>query len=269
MSLAAQLPWLAAAVFLVGTPHGALDGRLARPLLEPVLQRHWLPIFLLLYLTAAIAALGLWLVAPAFALTAFLLLAAIHFGSHDSPSRRSLAIAARGALPPVVAAAAHPQALATIFGWLAGEDGAALVPWLAGPGLILWLCAAAATLAVEAAWRARAEFILLTAMFAIVPPLLAFAAYFALVHTPRALAASKRAGERWTELLLAALPFTLAALGFAAVGYALLRTELAVEPAVVRTTFWWLSALTVPHMLLGALSARRFSPAATGRATAS
>lgn len=69
------------------------------------------------------------------------------------------------------------------------------------------------------------------------PPLLAFAAYFALVHTPRALAASRRPGESWTELLLAALPFTLGALGLAAIGYALLRTELAAEPAAVRTVF--------------------------------
>lgn len=254
MSFADQLPWLALAVFVVGTPHGALDGRLGRTLLRPRIGDWWLPAFLLAYLACAGAALTLWLASPALALGTFLVLAAIHFGSHDSPSRHPLAIAARGFLPPVIAAAAHPGELGTIFGWLAGSGGAGLMPWLAGPGLMLWLGAATVTLALEQGWRARAELLVLTALFAFAPPLMAFAAYFALVHTPRAMAGSRRAGERWASLLASALPFTLGALLLAAAGYALARTTLAPEPAFVRTVFWWLGALTVPHMLLGALS---------------
>jgi Brp/Blh family beta-carotene 15,15'-monooxygenase len=257
VSLAAQLPLLGIAVFVAGTPHGALDHRVARGLLEPALGRGWLGAFLLLYLAAAGAMLLCWLAAPSAALVGFLILATVHFGSHDSPSGAPLAVAARGAIPPVVAAAVHREELTTIFGWLAGDQGAALVPWLAGPGLALWLCAAVATLALERRTASRLELIGVTALFLFLPPLLAFAAYCALLHSPRALWSSLLPGETLAQLLKAALPFSFAAVALAALGYGLLRQELAADAAFVRTVFWWLAALTVPHMGLHLLSSRR------------
>nr|WP_294168127.1 Brp/Blh family beta-carotene 15,15'-dioxygenase [uncultured Sphingomonas sp.] len=266
MSLAAQLPVLGLAVFVAGTPHGALDHRAARSLLEPALGRGWMSAFVLLYLGAAGAMLLWWLAAPGAALAAFLILATVHFGSHDSPSGAPLAVVARGAVPPVVAAAAHRDGLATIFGWIAGEQGAALVPWLAGPGLALWLCAAVGTLALERSAGSRLELIGVTAAFLFLPPLLAFAAYFALLHSPRALRTSLLPGETAGAMLRSALPWSLAAVGLAALGYLLLRDQLPADQAFVRTVFWWLAALTVPHMGLHLLS-RRNSPIAIARSS--
>ena len=260
MTLASQLPLLLAAVFLVGTPHGALDGRLARPLLAARVGHWWLPLFVAGYLAVAAMVVAAWMMAPAFALLAFLALAAVHFGSHDAPSGRAVAIAARGALPIVVPAAAHPQALVTLFSWVAGDGGAALVSLLGGWGLLAWSVAAIATLALEPQWRSRAELVGLAGAVAILPPLVAFSLYFALVHTPRALRTSKRADESWAQLLAAAAPFSLAAITLAAAGYALLRHQLPPEPALVRTTFWWLGALTVPHFLLGLISSQALRP---------
>ncbi len=266
MSISAQLPLLVGAVFLVGTPHGALDGRVAEPLLRLQFGQRWLTAFVLLYLAGAGSALVLWLLAPGVSLAAFLLLAALHFGSHDSPTGHPVPVLARGAIPPVLAAAGHREELITIFGWIGGGGGAALVPWLAGPGLLLWLCAALATLIIEQRWSARLELLVAAALFVLLPPLTAFAIYFALVHTPRALAESRRPGESLSALLMAALPFSVAALALAAAGYLLLREQLAAEPALVRTIFWWLGALTVPHLLLGLLS-RRSSPTAGARSS--
>jgi beta-carotene 15,15'-dioxygenase len=254
MTLAAQLPVLAAAVFLIGTPHGALDVRVGRSVLQPTLERAWLPAFLLLYLAVAGAILLWWLAAPGAALAAFLLLAAVHFGSQDSLSGAPAAVFARGAIPPVIAAAAHRDELGTIFGWLAGNGGAALVPWLAGPGLLVWLCAAILTLALEPQARRRLELVGTAALFVVLPPLLAFAAYFALVHTPRALRSSLLPGESVAGMLRAALPCSLAALALAGAGYLVLRGQVPGEVAVVRTVFWWLAALTVPHMGLHLLA---------------
>lgn len=55
MTLAQQLPLLVAAVFVVGTPHGALDGRIGRALLEPRLGAAWLGWFVGAYLLLAAA----------------------------------------------------------------------------------------------------------------------------------------------------------------------------------------------------------------------
>ncbi|MCW3797101.1 Brp/Blh family beta-carotene 15,15'-dioxygenase [Sphingomonas sp. BN140010] len=264
MSLAAQLPWLAVAVFLIGTPHGALDHRLGRQLLAPGYGRWWGAVFVLLYLAVSAAALGVWLATPVLALALFLGIAAVHFGEHDSPSGHPLAIAVRGLAGPVVAAAAHPGELKLVFEWIAGEGGTALVPWLGGPGLLAWLCGAAAVLVLEPRPAERLELVAVTALFAFAPPLLAFAAYFALLHTPRALKGSKRPGESWSALLRSAAPLSGAAVLLGIVGFLLWRDQMAAEAALVRTTFWWLGALTVPHMGL-ALLAKRTSPTAAAR----
>jgi Brp/Blh family beta-carotene 15,15'-monooxygenase len=164
----------------------------------------------------------------------------------------------------VIAAAAHPAEMKLLFGWIAGEGGAALVPWLAGPALLPWLCGAVAVLALEPRTTERLELVAVTALFALTPPLIAFAVYFALIHTPRALRDARRPGESWPALLRSAAPLSIAAILLAAAGYLALRSGVPVEPAAVRTTFWWLGALTVPHMGL-ALLVRRTSPTAAAR----
>src|SRR5687768_11685814 len=116
MTSGAELALLAAAVFLVGMPHGALDAREARDLLRPSLGRHWAAPFLFSYLVLAGITLLLWLTVPLAALTLFLLLATLHFGSHDSASGHPLPLLVRGALPMVIASAAHPGETTAIFG---------------------------------------------------------------------------------------------------------------------------------------------------------
>jgi Brp/Blh family beta-carotene 15,15'-monooxygenase len=243
-----ELALLAVAVFLVGTPHGALDARLAREFLPPLFGRHWLKSFICAYLVLAGSVLALWFAAPVAAIGLFLLLSVVHFGEHDSPSGRWPHVVTRGALPPVLAAAFHPDATATIFELLAGPGGGTLAGLLGGPVLIIWLAGAALTLVEEK--KQKAELVLLAALFAIAPPLIAFSLYFALIHTPRALAGSRRPGERWRDLLRAAMPWSLAALALAFALWAWFAPQVGEAPAFLRTTFWWLSALTVPHMLL-------------------
>jgi Brp/Blh family beta-carotene 15,15'-monooxygenase len=243
----AELALLAAAVFLIGTPHGALDARVARDWLRPSLGDRWAVPFVAGYLALAGATLALWLAAPAVALGLFLLLAAVHFGQHDSLSGRWLPVLVRGTLPPVIAAAAHPAAIISIFTLLGGSGGASLAAFAGGPLLLLWIAGAAVTLLTEGR---RSELVALAALFLFAPPLIAFSLYFALVHTPRAMSASRRPGERWPELLRAALPWSLAAVALAVLLWTFLLPQLGTGPALVRTVFWWLSALTVPHLAL-------------------
>jgi Brp/Blh family beta-carotene 15,15'-monooxygenase len=257
-----QLFLLTLAVFLLGTPHGALDAREARDWLRPRLGNGWALRFVAGYLALAGLTLGLWLLEPVAALAAFLALAAVHFGEHDSRSGAWLPVLVRGALPPVVAAAAHPGEIAAIFALLAGGEGPVLAALLGGPLLVLWLAGAAAVLVLEPATPARAELLLLAALFALAPPLVAFACYFGLLHSPRALLASRRPGERWPALLRDALPWSLAAVCLAVPLWATFLPRLGSGDALVRTIFWWLSALTVPHMALHLMIRRRHPTAA-------
>jgi Brp/Blh family beta-carotene 15,15'-monooxygenase len=258
---APELALLGVAVFVLGTPHGALDARLARDWLCPFLGRQWALTFVAAYLALAGLTLALWFIIPALALAAFLLFAAIHFGHHDSPSGRWVPVLVRGSLAPVLASAAHANELGAIFTLLAGESGKPMVASLGGPLLLLWLAGAAWTLATEGR---RTELLALAALFVVAPPLIAFSLYFALVHSPRALASSRRPGERWGDLIRAALPWSLAAVALALALWAWFAPLLGEGPAFIRTTFWWLSALTVPHMALH-LTAPRSSPTAAAR----
>jgi Brp/Blh family beta-carotene 15,15'-monooxygenase len=241
-----ELALLAVAVF-VGTPHGALDARVARAWLRPTLGAQWAVPFIAGYLGLAGLMLALWVAVPVLALALFLLLAAVHFGHHDSPGGKVGSVMVRGSLPPVLAAASHPGTMADLFVLIAGEEGRLLAALAGGPLLLLWLAGAAITLVTEGR---RSELLALAALFLLAPPLVAFSLYFALVHTPRALSASRRPGERLRDLLRAALPWSLAALVLAALLWAWLAPQLGPGPAFIRTAFWWLSALTVPHMAL-------------------
>lgn len=260
----AELLLLGLAVFVLGTPHGALDGRTARDWLQPSLGSRWLWPFVAGYLGLFALTLGLWSVVPSLALALFLVLAALHFGSHDSPSGRWLSIVVRGSLPPVIAADAHPEAIAFIFVSIAGPDAAVFASILGGPGLLLWLGGAAACLLLEPRPAARAELMLLAGLFLLAPPLVAFAIYFGLIHSPRAMAESRRPGESWSAMLRAALPWSLAAVALALPLWWWFVPQLGAGDALLRTIFWWLSALTVPHMALHALS-RKAHPIAAAR----
>jgi hypothetical protein len=87
--------------------------------------------------------------------------------------------------------------------------------------------------------------------FAVLPPLAAFAVYFSLIHSSRALVHAANCVRRPVPWLLrASLWPSFAALLFLAAGYAVLASIHQSDVAAVRVAFVGLSALTVPHMVL-------------------
>jgi len=70
-------------------------------------------------------------------------------------------------------------------------------------------------------------------------------------------------GRSWAALFLLGY-LVVPAAALAAIGFVVLRSGLPIQPAAVRTVFWWLGALTVPHMGL-ALLFKQTSPTASGR----
>lgn len=275
-----QFALLVAAV-IVGLPHGALDHRVARARFAPGWGLYWPVPFLAGYAALAGLTLLAWRLVPALALGAFLALSALHFGecdAHKHDRSRWLRIAAHGGLPIVLPALAHPDDVGQLFGWLAGDaSGAAALQVLTGPAAVLWGASLAASLGSAAARNFEAGSVsqdealswaltgALALLFAVLPPLAAFAFYFAAVHAPRALLET---AEREPAPLPAirrslagALPPTLGALLLAAAIQAMQPVG-HWAPAGVRTVFWVLSALTVPHMWLAHPLRRETAPAA-------
>ncbi|KAB0676172.1 Brp/Blh family beta-carotene 15,15'-dioxygenase [Aureimonas leprariae] len=262
-----QLVLLVPAV-AVGLPHGALDGRDGKRLFAPRYGRLWFVPFLGCYAALFTATLLLWWLAPFLALSGFLLISLVHFGQCDrDPASRfpRLSIFAHGGIPIVLPALAFPNEVAQLFAWLVGErDAATILALLTGPVAVTWvaaLCVECVQALLEPqgarlgeARRTFSATAALVLLFATVPPLLAFAFYFALFHAPRALleATEGEAPDPRAAIgreLKAAMPLSIAAM---AIGVALFVFQQADDwtPAVLRSVFLLLSALTVPHMWL-------------------
>jgi Brp/Blh family beta-carotene 15,15'-monooxygenase len=246
-----QLALLVFSVALLGLPHGAIDPLVARR------KGIWrnpasLANFLALYLLLA-GAYGLfWWLAPGLALTAFLLYAACHFSGDweavlDSRFRWLLGLAIV-ALPTW----SHPEQVGQLFSVLSNDAATNIIVsagQLVGPAVL----AGGVALAVLA-WRKSAasgiEITLLLATASLLPPLVFFAIYFGLLHSPRhlfeelgklRLPASKVVLTSGVTLLATAL---LAVAAWPVLGAA------SFDESVIRLVFIGLASLTVPHMLL-------------------
>ena len=277
--LATQLTLLAVAVVIFGLPHGALDLNLVRG----ATNGSWstLAAAVALYILAAAAVLAVWVFAPVVALFGFLFIAVIHFGLGDtedlSGTQRALEVIARGGFAGIAPLVFHSTSTRDLFALLVGPNSiAALDSVLATfsfPAAVIWgLCLVAAliwrSLKHRSGWFAAcAELILTTAIFVVFHPLAAFLLYFCFVHSVRHIAdlgAARLPGNgghaaRW--LLCESLPFTgVTILLAAAIWFVFARTA-AYDQTMIRTIFWGLSALTVPHMILTAWWHGRGDPA--------
>ncbi len=249
-----------AAVILLGVPHGALDGEIARTAMRPRWGRWWFPAFALPYLTLSAAVLLAWRLWPLPTLAGFLALSVLHFGAEDAPHGTWAERLVRGGLPIAPAVLLQPSATAALFGAVADVPLAGPPGWLAC-GAWLWLIAAAVWL-----WRDRpgtAALLqpgLVIAGYAVLPPITAFALYFICIHAPAHVAgviadmgrAPRVRSNRDANRL--ALPLTGLTL---LLGTALWFSYAGPAPdRLLELTIQGLAALTLPHMLLDWWTAR-------------
>lgn len=247
--------WLLALAVIFGLSHGARDVDRGRRLFRAAGAAWWLP-FLAVYLGLVAVTLAAWAIVPALALAAFLLLSAIHFGMQDAGDERDArwpaAVAAHGGAVIVLPACFHAGEVRHLFALLVGEGAATLKALIAGPAAAMWL-GAVALIVLDAsrgrrAWPALVDLLLVGILFAAASPLVAFALYFAVLHTPRALASQRGASGKPALSRQAVAVTALACL--IGIGIFLVGPRLGVDARIVRTSFVLLSALTVPHMAL-------------------
>ena len=262
------LAWSAAlvAVVLLGVPHGALDGEVARPMLRPRFGRAWFAVFALPYLSLSAAVLLAWRAAPEATLAAFLAVSVLHFGAEDAGPGRPLETLARGGLPVALPVLLHSDAVAAIFGVVTLAPMPVVPPWLRA-GALAWAAVlpfACAAMLAAGRWRVAVEVATLGLLFAALPPLAAFALYFIALHAPRhmaALAAHPRRAPRvrsMGEAVRRSLPVTALTL---LIGAALWPLFPGTAPErLLALTLQGLAALTLPHLLLDWLISRSDDP---------
>lgn len=251
-----------ATVILLGVPHGALDGEVARQMLRPRFGRSWFAIFALSYLSLSAFVLLAWRATPELTLAAFLAVSVLHFGAEDAGPGRPLETLARGGLPVALPVLLHPAAVARIFEVVTLAPMPVIPSWLCA-GALAWavlLPAACAAMLSARRWQAMVEMAVLALCFVALPPLAAFALYFVTLHAPRhmaALVAHPCRVPRVRSLEAAArrsLPITALTLLLGGLMWPFFPGSM--PERLLALTLQGLAALTLPHLLLDWLASQ-------------
>jgi Brp/Blh family beta-carotene 15,15'-monooxygenase len=262
-----QVVGLAIVVIVLGLPHGALDPWIAETVGLRTSPRQSVA-FIAIYLSMAVAVVLVWIWLPVASLLMFLLISAWHFsGDWARDANRPVRLCA-GTLLLLMPIGFHTQNVAMLFSHLSGEGGWALAYALALP---VWLLAGAmVALIAFASWQRQWLFALeclgLLCLAYVATPLIYFALYFCVLHSPRHLLGLFRCAhpEQRPRLLRMTVTYTLATLMLVgALGW--VWSALPLDSLVLRLIFIGLAAVTVPHMLLIAIAHVRQLPSAKGR----
>ncbi len=246
-SSAAALTIVIVAVAL-GLPHGALDIIVGPRIVTPSL-------FFGSYLAVAAFTTLVWLVTPVLGLITFFAASWFHFARGDAPHHRRLG-GARGLLGISTAGCAlglplalHSRVVAPVLSDLLVGNGVldpqqvAAIGWtIAYPSITAGIVAAIAAVRLHQS-STVAEIAAIATLAVVVHPLVSFALYFALWHSPRHLISLDIDRTSWA-LALGAGAATLIA---GAVVWHLIEPSAA---ASTRVVFIGLAALTGPHLVV-------------------
>ena len=261
------------AVVLTGIPHGAVDHIVAAKLYG--LSSSWRDQSRFYGFYLALMALygALWLVVPAWCLAAFLVMTMYHFGQADlaywnlNASRARLLYLSRGLLLIGLPIAAHVYTVAPIFEAIAGVQ---IAQWdlLTGHRSLLLSILVVQHVAVlggtafspdvdvpNGAWREAVTTAVLSGLFILVHPLVAFAVYFGVWHSlghilellrffrrrndPTSLPGFYRKAALYTFVSFAGLFALYAA-----------TQSFGSEDQMIALLFILISVMTLPHMII-------------------
>lgn len=250
--------------------HGAYDTVLANNLWQPRYAGKWLLPFTAAYVGLTVLVVIAWILFPAAAMVAFLLYSGLHFGMETeggrSPLQRASAIAF-GCLP--IAAACYWQAGAVVpifVTMLRGNVEASKNMTTVAGALLMPLILLSLVPFIQGqrdGVRRGGVLVSQLLLFRFCPPVLAFAVFFCVLHTPEHLVETSRTTANvfsvrrmWHNLRAGIGPWLVS---LAAVLIAVLVGRRTVQ-ADTGLLFIALSALTVPHMVLAMLATAQNHP---------
>ena len=239
-------------VVLLGLPHGCLDVEMARSVfaLKKISQ---LAMFLIGYLLLAFCVVGLWYVVPVMTILAFLAYSAIHFSSdwahHPSMVGRWSAGTAIVGLP----CAFHRPIAEAIFAVLVPAEWAGHIVAIAGGAALLALPVALLTFLFMRGitWLEYAEFLWLASLAFLVSPLMYFAIYFCLSHSPKHYRQTIK-NLKFTPMQAAQKAFPIWLITVIGCCSILFGLDQFGTEQLLQLVFITLAALTVPHMIVSA-----------------
>ncbi len=261
--ISTQVIIMSIGIATIGLSHGAMDHRVGGILIRPQFGRKWPIVFTLSYLALGSAALLIWIAAPAFALVLFLAYSAFHFGSDRFRANGFGHAVSRGAIPLLLPIAFQSDEVSLLFSMVTSMN-VRVEPYVFAAGI---LAAIAVLVTILSAVRRRdfnegAEIVLLIALNAATPPLIAFTVYFVLLHSVRHIIElagwlePKSLARGFRRIGLESLPLTGLLLVAGTFGITFVRVG-DLEPTIIQAVFVGLSCLTVPHMVVTYLGEKR------------
>lgn len=243
---------IAAAIFFLGVPHGALDTVFAKNIYRLDAPVKWL-IFSAAYISLAAVVVMLWSYAPLLFLAGFLLISAFHFSGDPVIDMRFGARLLYGGAVVVLPAMLHAPDVAALFAQLAGAAVAEDVVSVLQIAAPLWLAAnlLVVALVLRTDRLAACEILCVILLTVFAAPLIGFTVFFCGMHSPRHfLRTALLVAQPPKNLLLCSALLPMLACGCAVIVAASTMAYLPINDRLVQITFVGLAALTVPHMLL-------------------
>ena len=241
------------ALLIGGLPHGALDLAMIHR------TAHHRSLFVVsLYLGLSLLMFGAWQTAPSLALAVFLTIAMAHFAEDWSAADHPFFALAMSAAVIAAPALFHHQSVARLFVLLTGTEAAAV---LADSLLLIApVAAACATVAIMLLWTGGRRLTAINAGCALcamtlLPPVIGFAIYFCLIHSPMHFRAGMARLAPATGVARLTVVATLGGLAIATVAFFFLPGA---EPSsrIFAASFMTLSILTLPHMAVPLILSR-------------
>lgn len=270
LAASSALPVVATVVFLAGgLPHGAFD--IHRVMERAQLGQRSLVLFVMLYVAMLLVALACWRIAPQIILPAFLLTAIVHFSEDWPEVEEPLYRAALGFAPLCAIGVGHPEAVASIFAAMTNEAAGIAVSrsfLLLAPVTILVAAVGLAVTARTFGWHRPALFSGLIAALFVLPPLIGFALFFCVFHTPRHMIDIRRELAHHAPLRLVLIGVGLSGLAVL-IGLAFVPQLMSDGVLSAAAGFQLLAALALPHQTAGwierVLDGRKRGERASGR----
>jgi Brp/Blh family beta-carotene 15,15'-monooxygenase len=247
---------LALAVVILGLPHGALDFAVAKSL-NYVTGVRTACSFLVIYTAVAGVSIAFWTVLPGTALSLFLGISIFHFASDwrtTMPFYARICLSAMLLCGPSIV---HSAIVLTLFTALFVSSEVAvwiiqsmqIIFTVAFLGFVYFVIAAVTSKNIRSGWQVT-EWIALITSSVVLTPLLHFALYFCVLHSPKHLLdVSKTLRLSFVKVIVISLPFVLLTLLLAWVLFALVASD-DIDTELLRWIFIGLFGLTMSHMLL-------------------
>jgi len=251
MGLQAQAAWLfvaLGAIVLLGVPHGSLDVLFALRAYQLNSLMAWV-VFLTAYLLVAMGIIVLWMLLPVWFFIGFLIFSALHFSDDLNTPNAMLTKLSYGAavicLPSIVHGAALVGLYAVFVDASVAQRIVTVSQWLCYPILFLM---GLMLFNRQIAIREKLDAYAVLAIMTLLPPILAFAVYFCLMHSARHLIRSHAFfGQLNARLFIMALVLPTLAVIIMACGVWFFTNTRTVESDLIRLVFIGLAALTFPH----------------------